>query len=171
MLGLWSLLHVLFLAQHQTRGMSIKAVFRSYLSELSIRATKKSVSIRTVSSPVWVGGFQLATLATLATLASWTRGGSTDAGGRQATVSVRRPCGEGIAPRQSTCPNPAAAHLGRGAGGRCGRGGSEWCGRRRERERWESGWREVCGSEGAFKQQVCGGATGSKWSDWADICS
>ena len=53
-MGLWSLLHVLFLAQHQTRGISIKAVFRSYLSELSIRATKKTVSIRTVSSPVWV---------------------------------------------------------------------------------------------------------------------
>ena len=31
--------------------------------------------------------------------------------------------------------------------------------------------REVCGSEGAFKQQVCGGTTGSKWSNWADICS
>ena len=77
-----------------------------------------------------MGGFQLASvggfqLATLATLASWTRGGSTDAGGRQATVSVRRPCGEGIAPlRQSTCLNPAPAHLGRRGGGDMGKEGS-----------------------------------------------
>ena len=119
MLGLWSLLHVLFLAQHQTRGISIKAVFRSYLSELSIRATKKTVSIRTVSSPVWVGSSWPVWVGSSWPLWPVGRevGAPMPAGGRRQSV-----CGGRVVKgsRRDNLPacDPPAAHLGWGQGSR-----------------------------------------------------
>ena len=95
------------------------------------------------------------------------------AGGRRQSV-----CGGRVVKGSRRCDNLPALTLlqpiwaagEKGRGGDMGLGGR--VGRWEEIGMGEKGWREGCGSEGAFKQQVCGGATGSEW--WhclLDICS
>ena len=111
--------------------ISISVVYRSNISVS--RASKNCFHQQQHHQPASVGGCSSWPVWPLWPVGRGGEGG-TDAGGRQATVSVRRPCGEGIVPRQSTCLNPAPAHLGRRGWGDMGKEGSEWCGRRWGRE-------------------------------------